>query len=281
MARVCGATPQEMKKCWPAIREFFEVSHDGQFRHAKLETQRIEQAEMQSAAAAGGRARAASALRGPSGRLLPRVSSPAGPAEPASRSSRLVQRDGSIGPGESLPTCQPACPAGASDITSSAASFAFCSTSEFPTDSSSENPPETPQNTHTERARERAGRAPSQAGRYAWSGRPPVPMSLHIDFRSRLGLAPEQADTALLDWYRTTSEEWRDSAIGDNDFDFWRSRFKQWVGSTTEETFTREERQRAEGVRRAWGRCNHNPPCGSYEMCVRAVMHAQRHGVSA
>ena len=66
----------------------------------------------------------------------------------------------------------------------------------------------------------------------AWPGRPPVPGTLHADFRSRLGGPPDEADRRLVAWYETVSAEYTGQPIGDNDFEFWRARFKDWQGST-------------------------------------------------
>ncbi len=66
----------------------------------------------------------------------------------------------------------------------------------------------------------------------AWPGRPSVPGTLHVEFRQKLGGDEDAADRALHTWYPTVAAAWEDRAIGDDDFRFWRARFREWVGTT-------------------------------------------------
>lgn len=76
--------------------------------------------------------------------------------------------------------------------------------------------------------------APGVPGRkgVAWSGRPPVPGQLHADFVEKLGGDQEEASRRLVAWYPVAAASWADTAIGDDDFTFWRARFREWQGTT-------------------------------------------------
>lgn len=66
----------------------------------------------------------------------------------------------------------------------------------------------------------------------AWPGRPPVPGSLHAEFIDKLGGDPEHARLVLHAWYPQAAAPYEDQPIGDDDFTFWRARFREWVGTT-------------------------------------------------
>jgi len=66
----------------------------------------------------------------------------------------------------------------------------------------------------------------------AWPGRPPVPGTLHLEFISKLGGDQEQADRDLSAWYPVVAEHYANEPIGDDDFRFWRARFREWIGTT-------------------------------------------------
>ena len=66
----------------------------------------------------------------------------------------------------------------------------------------------------------------------AFPGRPPVPGSLHSDFLMRLGGDADETDRKLSAWYREVSAQWEGKPIGDDDFVFWRARFREWQGTT-------------------------------------------------
>jgi len=66
----------------------------------------------------------------------------------------------------------------------------------------------------------------------AWPGRPPVPGSLHAEFLSKLGGDEEDARSRLEAWYPVAALAWADKPIGDDDFRFWRARFREWQGTT-------------------------------------------------
>jgi len=66
----------------------------------------------------------------------------------------------------------------------------------------------------------------------AWPGRPPVPGSLHAEFRDKLGGDPETADARLNAWYPIAAAPYDGQDIGDDDFRFWRARFREWLGTT-------------------------------------------------
>lgn len=66
----------------------------------------------------------------------------------------------------------------------------------------------------------------------AWPGKPPVPGILHAEFRSKLAGDPNAADARLRAWYPVAAAEWADRDIGDDDFVFWKARFREWIGTT-------------------------------------------------
>lgn len=66
----------------------------------------------------------------------------------------------------------------------------------------------------------------------AWPGRPPVPSSLHAEFVSKLGGDQATAAAKLFAWYPEAAAAYENQPIGDDDFRFWRARFREWVGTT-------------------------------------------------
>ena len=74
----------------------------------------------------------------------------------------------------------------------------------------------------------------------AWPGRPPVPGSLHADFRQKLGGDPNDADARLRAWYPTVAAQWEGQVIADDDFRFWRARFKEWAKGQADEAALRQ-----------------------------------------
>jgi hypothetical protein len=66
----------------------------------------------------------------------------------------------------------------------------------------------------------------------AWPGRPPVPSGLHAEFVDRLSGDSETARAKLMAWYPEAASAWADKPIGDDDWKFWRLRFREWVGTT-------------------------------------------------
>ncbi len=66
-------------------------------------------------------------------------------------------------------------------------------------------------------------------GRRAYTGRPPVPASLHQEFLLKLG--PEQTEADLVGWYREVEDDWRGRAIEEDDFSFWRTRRAEYWAS--------------------------------------------------
>lgn len=99
----------------------------------------------------------------------------------------------------------------------------------------------------------------------AWPGRPPVPAALHAEFIDKLGGDPEVARRRLEEWYPLAAAPYEDQAIGDDDFAFWRLRFRDWQG-TTRKTATPPNRAPGTG---AWNRydewCQHEPRCTTRE----------------
>jgi hypothetical protein len=96
----------------------------------------------------------------------------------------------------------------------------------------------------------------------AWPGRPPVPGSLHAEFRDKLGGDPNEADTKLRAWYPIAAAAYDNQPIGDDDFTFWRARFREWIGTTVKPvraSAARLPRFRDED----W--CQHDPQCDSDE----------------
>jgi uncharacterized protein YdaU (DUF1376 family) len=72
----------------------------------------------------------------------------------------------------------------------------------------------------------------------AWPGRPPVPGGLHAEFVMRLGGDESEARAKLLAWYPTVAAAWDGKPIGDDDFVFWKARFREWVGTTVKPAVT-------------------------------------------
>lgn len=73
----------------------------------------------------------------------------------------------------------------------------------------------------------------------AWPGRPPVPGRLHADFVEKLGGDQAEASRRLEAWYPVAAAAWADKPIGDDDFTFWRARFREWIGTTVTAQSTR------------------------------------------
>lgn len=119
---------------------------------------------------------------------------------------------------------------------------------------------------------------PGRRGRFAFEWRCGVPADLHAELVRKLGGAEDAADAALRAWYRTVADQWpEDRPIGDDDFGFWRARFREWQGTTrlapprTPIVTTAHRRQADDIRRRAWGRCQHDPTCATYADCVEAL----------
>lgn len=107
----------------------------------------------------------------------------------------------------------------------------------------------------------------------AWPGRPPVPGSLHAEFRDKLGGDPDEADAALRAWYPEAAAPYADQPIGDDDFRFWRARFVEWVGSTVRAVPTRV----TPPVTTSNGHvCPHDPPCRRTADCIARFLEEQR-----
>jgi translation initiation factor IF-1 len=66
----------------------------------------------------------------------------------------------------------------------------------------------------------------------AWPGRPPVPGSLHAEFITKVGGDENEARAKLIAWYPTIAAQYADQPIGDDDFTFWKARFREWIGTT-------------------------------------------------
>lgn len=66
----------------------------------------------------------------------------------------------------------------------------------------------------------------------AWPGRPPVPSALHAEFTDKLGGDPYEADERLRKWYPVAAAPYEGQPIGDDDWKFWRLRFREWQGTT-------------------------------------------------
>jgi hypothetical protein len=79
----------------------------------------------------------------------------------------------------------------------------------------------------------------------AWPGRPNVPGALHLEFVSKLGGDPDDADGHLRRWYPTVAAKFEGQPIGDDDFRFWRARFREWVGTTVSQVSERRAEQAA------------------------------------
>jgi hypothetical protein len=96
----------------------------------------------------------------------------------------------------------------------------------------------------------------------AWAGRPPVPGSLHAEFRNKLGGNAETADERLFAWYPQAAAPYEGQPIGDDDYAFWRARFREWVG-TTRTTQPANRAPSADAWARADAWCQHEPRCAS------------------
>lgn len=95
----------------------------------------------------------------------------------------------------------------------------------------------------------------------AWPGRPPVPSALHAEFITKLGGDHEHARDVLFAWYPTAAAPYEDQPIGDDDFAFWRHRFREWVGTTRQPA-----RTHAAPVPTGYDDwCHHDPQCASRE----------------
>lgn len=109
----------------------------------------------------------------------------------------------------------------------------------------------------------------------AWPGRPPVPGSLHVEFVDKLGGDRAEADRRLRAWYPEAAAPFEDQPIGDDDYAFWRARFREWVGTTV----TRPSAPRVTPAD-AGGpgyRCPHDPPCGlTTSECIARYLEEQR-----
>ena len=96
----------------------------------------------------------------------------------------------------------------------------------------------------------------------AWPGRPPVPGTLHSDFVSKLGGDEEQADAELRAWYPIVSAHYEGRTIGEDDFTFWRARFREWVGHSGPVDATIRKLGPAYGAHQDWySQCQHTPKC--------------------
>jgi hypothetical protein len=61
-----------------------------------------------------------------------------------------------------------------------------------------------------------------------------VPQALHDEFAAKLRNAGDAtADQTLQHWYLATEQAFVGREVGDDAFDFWRARFKEWRGTTT------------------------------------------------
>lgn len=107
----------------------------------------------------------------------------------------------------------------------------------------------------------------------AWPGRPPVPGSLHAEFRDKLGGDPAAADAELRAWYPVAAAPFDDQPIGDDDFAFWRARFLEWVGTTRRPVPARVTPADTGGHGH---RCPHDPPCRRTTECVARIIEEAR-----
>lgn len=106
----------------------------------------------------------------------------------------------------------------------------------------------------------------------AWPGRPPVPGTLHAEFRDKLGGDPDEADARLRAWYPEAAAPYADQPIGDDDFRFWRARFAEWVG-TTVRAVPRVTPADTAGYGTT---CPHDPPCRRTTECVARIIDEAR-----
>jgi len=69
----------------------------------------------------------------------------------------------------------------------------------------------------------------------AFPWRVEVPGPLHSEFIRKLGGDDDAADAKLHAWYLTVADAWDqpvERPIGDDDWTFWRARFREWQGTT-------------------------------------------------
>jgi hypothetical protein len=100
-----------------------------------------------------------------------------------------------------------------------------------------------------------------------------VPGSLHVEFRDKLGGDPTEADAALRAWYPEAAGPYADQPIGDDDFAFWRARFREWVGTTVTRAPPRVTPADTSGPGH---RCLHDPPCRRTRDCIERVLEEAR-----
>jgi len=81
---------------------------------------------------------------------------------------------------------------------------------------------------------------------YEW--RVDVLAIIHDEFVRHLGGDPAEASKRLYAWYPTVTAVWEDKPIGDNTFEFWRARFREWQGTTkkTDREIQQAQREAAE-----------------------------------
>jgi len=109
----------------------------------------------------------------------------------------------------------------------------------------------------------------------AWPGRPPVPGTLHSDFVSKLGGDEEQADAELRAWYPIVSAHYEGRTIGEDDFTFWRARFREWVGHSGPVDATIRKLGPSYTPGDWWLSCQHQPKCET------GPMHRQREAIDS
>ena len=109
----------------------------------------------------------------------------------------------------------------------------------------------------------------------AGPGRPPVPGNLHADFISKLGGDQETADAELRAWYPTVAARYAGQPIGEDDFTFWRARFREWVGTSAAAEWAARRFGPSYEQTDWWQACRHDPRCET------RPMHAQREAIDA
>lgn len=190
LARLCGATPRQMRAMWPAISPCF-LEKDGALVHKRLEQERDKQAFFRRRASDGGRSKAASKQP---------VSSPqAGVKQPASTATSPAK--------EVLNECEK--PALLSPISTlqEERTHTLCAP-----------------------AREGvalAGQLPRDHLRHAWcsSRGKCVPEFLHGEFVKAVGGDEHAASQRLKVWYEAVEHSWPEGPIGDKPVDLWRKEF--------------------------------------------------------